>query len=85
VKKHGTVGIFKKKLVNGDIKEKVEEFLNGIYLSLSEGGVQKPRSRKRLIIGKKLTKKQVENAGSQKRSVVEVSITGKHKTPLPHL
>jgi hypothetical protein len=27
----------------------------------------------------------VENAGSQKRSVVEVSITGKHKTPLPHL
>ena len=31
------------------------------------------------------TKNQVENTGNQKRSIVEVSLLGKQKTPLPHL
>ncbi|CAG8592286.1 8701_t:CDS:2 [Diversispora eburnea] len=60
--------------------EKVEEFLNGVFLSLNETVIQKPRNRKMLILGKDLAKKQVENIGNQKSSIVEASISGKQKT-----
>ena len=83
MKKYGAEGIFKKTLLTGDIEEKVEELLNGVYLSLNETTtIQKPRNRKMLVISEYSTKKQVENAGNQKRNVVELSISGKQKTCL---
>jgi len=36
VKKHGAEGIFRKKLLVGDIKEEVEKFLNSAFLSLKK-------------------------------------------------
>lgn len=82
VEKYGTEGMFRKSLLVGDIEEKVEEILNGVFLSLSEGVVQKSKSRRKPRIREYLTKKQVENLGNQKRSVVELSISGKLKTCL---
>jgi hypothetical protein len=69
-------------LLTGDIEEKVEELLNGVYLSLNETIIQKPRNRKTPMIREYSAKKQVENTGNQKRSIVEVSISGKLKTCL---
>jgi hypothetical protein len=79
VKKHGTEGIFNKKLLDGNASERVEEFLNGIYLSLNKPSVQKLGSKKRLISSEE--KKQVENTEKSKRNI-EVSISGKQKTCL---
>jgi hypothetical protein len=80
VKKHGTEGIFSKKLLDGNVSERVEGLLNTVFLTLDKLGVQKPRSRKRLIF--KEDKKQVENTEKPKRSIIEVSISGKQKTCL---
>ena len=83
VKKHGTEGIFRKRLLVGEIEEKVEEILNSVYLSLNETTtIQKPRNRKTPMIREYSAKKQVENTGNQKRSIVEVIISGKQKTCL---
>ena len=82
VKKYGTAGIFNRRLLAGDIEEKVEELLNGVYLSLNETIIQKLRNRKTPMIREYSAKKQVENIGNQKRSIVEVSISGKWKTCL---
>ena len=69
-------------MLAGDIEEKVEELLNGVYLSLNETIIQKPRNRKMPVIREYSTKKRVENAVNQKISVVELSISGKLKTCL---
>jgi hypothetical protein len=82
VKKHGTTGILNKQLLSGNIEEKVEEILNGVYLSLSEGSIQKSKHRKMPMIREYSAKKQEENIGNQKRSVAELSISGKQKTCL---
>ena len=82
MKKCGVEGVFRKSLLTGDIKEKVEEILNGVYLSLNETIIQKPRNRKTPMIREHSAKKQVENTGNQKRSIVEASISGKQKTCL---
>ena len=82
MKKHGTEGIFRKSLLTGDIQEKVEEILNGVYLSLNEGVIQKSKHRKIPKIRERSTKKPVENVVNQKISVAELSISGKLKTCL---
>jgi len=64
-------------LVNGDIKEKVEELLNGVYLSLDKNIVRKP---KKLITKKHLTKKQEKS--TQRLEQIEVKVSGKLKTCL---
>ena len=76
VKKYGTVGIFNKKLLDGNVNERIEELLNTVFLTLAKSGIQKPRSRKRLIFkeGKK-----------QEKANIQAKILSKHKTPLPHL
>ena len=78
MKKHGTEGIFRKKLVEGDIEEKVEEILNGVFLSLNEGvAIQKPR---KLITKEYLTEKLEKN--TQRLGQIEVKVLGKLKTCL---
>ena len=79
MKKHGTEGIFSKKLLDGNASERVEEMLNTVFLSLNKLGVQKLGSRKRLISNER--KKQAENTEKPKRSI-EVIISGKQKTCL---
>jgi len=76
VKKYGVAGIFNKKLLDGNVSERMEELLNTVFLTLDKSGVQKSRSRKMLIIkeGKK-----------QEKANIKAKILSKHKTPLPHL
>jgi len=87
VKKHGTEGIFKKTLLTGDIQEKVEELLNGVYLSLNETIIQKPRNRKTPMIREYSAKNQVEkreinSSTSTKKTPLEALISGMQKTCL---
>ena len=77
VKKHGTIGIFRKKLVEGNIKEKVEEILNGVYLSLNEGVIRKTRKP---TTKEYLTEKLEKNP--QRLGQIEVKVLGKLKTCL---
>ena len=78
VKKYGTAGIFRKSLMVGKIEEKVEEFLNGVFLSLNETTtIQKP---KRLITKEYLTNQQEKN--QKKIGKIEVTVSGKWKTCL---
>ncbi|WP_147411401.1 hypothetical protein [endosymbiont GvMRE of Glomus versiforme] len=69
-------------MLTGNVQEKVEEILNGVYLSLDKSVVQKPKNRKIPMIREYSVKSQVENVGNQKRSLMEVSISGKQKTCL---
>jgi hypothetical protein len=78
VKKHGTEGIFRKSLLTGNIEEKVEEILNGVYLSLSKGVIQKKPSKP--ITKEHLTKKLEKS--TQRLSQIEVKVSGKTKTCL---
>jgi hypothetical protein len=80
IKKHGMVGILDKGLLVGDIEEKVEEILSGVFLSLDKNIVQKP---KKLIAKKYLVGKQEKSP--QRLSQIEVKVSGKLKTPLPDL
>jgi hypothetical protein len=68
--------------LEGDIEEKVEEVLNGVFLSLNEDAIQKSKHRKISKIREHSIKKPVENAVNQKISVLELSISGKLKTCL---
>jgi len=77
VKKHGAAGIFRKKLIEGNIKEKVEELLNGVYLSLDKNFIQKS---KKPITKKYLTEKLEKNP--QRLGQIEVKVLGKLKTCL---
>jgi hypothetical protein len=77
VRKHGTEGIFRKSLLTGDIEEKVEELLNGVYLSLDKNVVQKP---KKLITKEYLTKKQEKTP--QRLGQIKVKVSGKLRTCL---
>jgi len=78
VKKHGTTGIFNKSFLAGDIEEKVEEFLNGVYLSLSKGAIQKKPSK--LITKECLTNRPAKSTGRLRQ--IEVKVSGKWKTCL---
>lgn len=82
VKKHGTAGIFSRRLLDGNIEDKVEELLNSVFLTTDKVNIQKSKSRKMPVIRDYSTKKQVEYAVNQKGSVVELSISGKLKTCL---
>ena len=77
VKKYGTVGIFRKSLLAGNIEEKVEEILNGVFLSLNEGVVQKTRKP---ITKEYLTQRQEKSMGRLRQ--IEVKVSGKRKTCL---
>ena len=77
VKKHGTAGIFRKKLIEGNIKEKVEEILNGVYLSLNEGIIRKTRKPTTKEYLTKTQDKSTERLGQ-----IEVKVLGKQKTCL---
>jgi len=77
VKKYGTEGIFRKSLLAGNIEERAEEILNGVFLSLNEGVIQKPRKP---ITKEYLTQRQEKSSG--RLSQIEVRISGKWKTCL---
>ena len=77
MKKYGTEGIFRKSLMAGNIEEKVEGILNGVFLSLHEGVIQKPR---KLITKEYLTKRQEKSMG--RLSQIEVKVSSKWKTCL---
>ena len=78
VKKHGAEGIFRKSLLTGDIEEKVEELLNGVYLSLSKGStIQKPRKP---ITKEHLFNRPEKNTGKLRQ--IEIKVSGKIKTCL---
>jgi hypothetical protein len=61
-----------KNLLVGDIEERVEEVLNGVYLSLEKTAIQKP---KKLLTKKYLTDKQEQKP--QRLEQIEVKILGK--------
>ena len=58
IKKHGAEGVLNKNLLVGDIEERIEEVLNGVFLSLDKTAIQKP---KKLLTKKYLTKKPPKN------------------------
>ena len=73
VKKYGTAGIFRKSLMVGNIEEKVEEFLNGVFLSFNETTtVQKSR---KLITKEYLTNRQEKSP--KRLEQIEVTVSGK--------
>jgi len=72
MKKHGAEGILRKSLLMGDIEEKVEEILNGVFLSLDKNAIQKPR---RLITKEYSTKNQEKS--TQRLGQIEVKISSK--------
>lgn len=76
VKKYGAVGIFNKKLLDGNVSERIEELLNKVFLTLDKPSIHKPRSRKKLIF---------RRAKEQKKANIKAKILSKHKTPLLHL
>ncbi|CAG8463127.1 39503_t:CDS:10 [Gigaspora margarita] len=85
VEKHGVAGVFNKKLLDGKIEEKVEEFLNGVYLSLNETAIQKPRNRKTPMIREysaknPVEKKEINSSTSTKKTPLEALISGMQKT-----
>src|SRR5436305_2119283 len=55
VKKHGVAGVLNKNFLVGDIEEKIEQVLNGVFLSLDKNVVKKT---KKLIVKEYLIKKQ---------------------------
>ncbi len=77
IKKHGAEGILNKNLLVGDIEERVEEVLNGVFLSLDKTAIQKP---KKLLTKKYLTEKQEKCP--QRLRQIEVKVLGKWKTCL---
>ena len=77
VKKHGTAGIFSKKLLDGNVSKRVEEILNGVFLSLDKNAIQKT---KKPIAKEYLTKKQEQSP--QRLRQIEVKVSGKLKTCL---
>lgn len=77
VKKHGTIGVFNKKFLNGNIEERIEEILNSVYLSLGKNFIQKS---KKLITKKYLTEKLEKN--TKRLGQIEVKVLGKLKTCL---
>jgi len=77
IKKHGVEGILRKTLLAGDIEEKIEEVLNGVFLSLDKTAIQKPT---KLITKKYLTEKLEKNP--QRLRQIEVKVLGKQKTCL---
>jgi len=66
-----------KNLLVGDIEERVEEVLNGVFLSLDKTAIQKP---KKLITKKYLTEKQEKCP--QRLRQIEIKVLGKQKTCL---
>jgi hypothetical protein len=64
-------------LLTGDIEEKIEEVLNGVFLSLDKNPIQKP---KKPITKKYLTEKQQKNP--QRLEQIEVKVSRKQKTCL---
>jgi len=64
-------------LFTGDIEEKVEEILNGVFLSLHERVIQKPRKP---ITKEYLTQRQEKITGRLRR--IEVKVSSKWKTCL---
>jgi len=77
IKKNGTEGVLRKRLFTGDIEEKIEEVLNGVFLSLDKNPIQKS---KKLITKQYLTKKL--DKSTQRLSQIEVKVLSKHKTCL---
>jgi hypothetical protein len=89
VKKHGTEGIFRKKLLSGDIKEEIEKFLRTIFLTLD----------KPVVVGKKKTRRDEtrdlsfsqerfsnpEQLKPPRENSLRAKILSKHKTPLPDI
>jgi len=59
--------------------------LNGVFLSLNEGVVQKLKNRKMPVIREYSTKKQVESSEKTKRSIIEAYLSGKQKTCLENI
>jgi len=64
-------------LIEGNIKEKVEEILNGVYLSLNEGIIRKTRKPTTKEYLTKTQDKSTERLGQ-----IEVKVLGKQKTCL---
>jgi hypothetical protein len=65
-------------LLTGDIEEKVEELLNGVFLSLSKGStIQKPRKP---ITKEHLVNRPEKNTGKLRQ--IEIKVSGKIKTCL---
>ena len=77
VKKHGEVGILNKRLLVGEIEEKVEEILSGVGLSLNR--VWKVKQKKP-IVRECLTEKQEKKTERLRR--IEIKVSGKLKTCL---
>jgi hypothetical protein len=78
INKHGTEGVLNKNLLVGDIEERVEEVLNGVFLSLSKVIIQKKQSK--LLTKKYLTDKQEQKP--QRLEQIEVKVLSKQKTCL---
>jgi len=64
-------------LLNGNIEERIEEVLNGVFLSLDKNIIQKS---KKLITKKYLTEKLEKNP--QRLGQIEVKVLSKYKTCL---
>ena len=76
VKKYGVAGIFNKKLLDGNVNERIEELLNAVFLTLNKPDIRKPRSRKKLIFRREK---------KQEKANIQAKILSKYKTPLLHL
>jgi hypothetical protein len=64
-------------LLIGDIEEKVEELLNGVFLSLDKNAIQRPRKP---ITKEYLNRNQTKN--SQRLEQVKAKVLSKYKTCL---
>jgi len=63
-------------LLDGNVNERIEELLNTVFLTLDKPGIQKSRSRKKLIFRREK---------EQQKDNIQAKILSKHKTPLLHL
>jgi hypothetical protein len=64
----------------GDVEEKVEKVLNGVFLSLDKNVVQKPKklTTKKYLVGK-------QEKGTQRLERIKVKVSGKRKTCLKNI
>ena len=84
MKKHGAEGIFRKKLLVGDIKEEVEKFLNSAFLSLKKGARTGKEKVGLPLVKGKLERKEVGNGKRLEpgKSRVRAKVLSKGKMPL---
>jgi hypothetical protein len=91
VKEYGTEGVFRKKLLKGEIKREIEKFLKVVFLTMNKPiTVRKSKTRrdetKDLSFSQaKFSFNNLEQPKQSGRGLLQAKILGKQKTPLPNI